>query len=453
MFDAVHGKEGSKKKRRSQIQSYPPLGLCYLSSYMISKGIIDVEIIDCVERDFTSDRCAEYIINNGFNVVGISVTSFSLKEVKSIIDVLRKRKMDIKIVLGGVHVTYHPDIVRILGADYGIRGDGEESFYKIVTNFNKNIEGLVFIDQGVVKYNQPARIDDLDILPLPQLIDHDYKFPIFSGAKIYILTTSRGCPYKCTFCGLPNLKEKFRVESVEKTIQQLERLKAHKYEFCDFKDDIFTLDRQRIVDLCYQIIGKNLEMKWSAQTRADLVDFELLELMKKAGCYFLQFGVESGVERIRNEILKKNLSDEAIFNAVKMCKKVGIKTAALTLIGSPTETLDDMRSTVKFVKDLKPDYMDVLLTVPILGSELYEKCVIEKRISENIWEEIIKDDKAIPVYVPDGVNLEDMKKIQSNAYRSFYFNGGRILKECLNIRSFRQFLMKMKIAYSIIRNY
>jgi len=420
---------------------------------MISKGIKDVEIIDCVERDFTSNMCVDYIVNNDFKIVGISVTSFLLKEIKSIIDALRKRKKDIVVILGGVHVTYHPDIVRILGADYGIRGDGEESFYKIVTNFNQNIDGLVFFDQGVVKYNQPARIDDLDILPLPQLIDHEYKFPIFSGAKIYILTTSRGCPYKCIFCGLPNLKEKFRVESVEKTIQQLERLIANKYEFADFKDDIFTLDRERIVDLCRQMIDKKLNIKWSAQTRADLVDFELLKLMKKAGCYFLQFGVESGVERIRNEILKKNLSDESIFNTVKMCKKVGIKTAALTLIGSPTETLEDMKSTVKFIKKLNPDYMDVLLTVPILGSELYERSVVEKRISENIWEEIVKENKDIPVYVPDGIKLDDMKKIQSNAYQSFYFNIGRVFKECVDIRNLRHFLAKIKIAYNIIHNY
>lgn len=446
-FEGYSGKEENIKNAVYQIQSYPPLGLCYLAAYLKSKGITDVEIIDCIERKYTSDICAEYIAKNSFDVVGITVDSFFLKEVSILIDKIRKRKKDIMVVLGGIHIAHYPEIIKVLNADYGIRGDGEESFFKLLTNFNHDIDGLVYMENGAVKYNRIATVDNLDLLPFPVILEHKYKFPFYRG-KAYSMIVSRGCPYNCIFCGIPHRGE-YRKRAVENVFREIELLKQKGYDYIDFKDDCFTVDRGRIVKLCNLIINSGLKIKWGTSARADLVDFDLLKLMKEAGCHNLRFGIESGVARIRNEIMGKSLSDEAIFNLVRWCGKLRIKTVAYIIFGTPTETLQDMEQTIKFIKKANPDYMDVLLALPIPGSRLHKIALQEKKITEDVWMEIAEKNRQIPIYTPEGVTLKDMKMLKSKAYKAFYLNPVKIIREIRDTGNIGDILAKFKIARSI----
>ncbi len=318
MHSAIKSREESQKVIRRQSQSYPPLGLCYIDSYLNSKGITNVEIIDCVERKYTSIMCSEYIVKNGFDIVGISLNSFLLKEAGILIREIKRRKKKIIIVLGGVHVTYHPQIVKILKADYGIRGDGENSFYEFLVNFNHNIEGLVYIENDKVKYNKSAIAEDLNKLAFPSIIPHEYKFPI-CNKRTYTMISSRGCPHDCIFCGLPHKRE-YRSRTAENIFSEMEYLQKNGFEYIDFKDDCFAINRKQAMILCDLIINSDLRIEWGMETRADLIDYDLLKSFKKAGCNNLKFGVESGVERIRNVIINKSISDKVIFDVVNGVK-------------------------------------------------------------------------------------------------------------------------------------
>ena len=446
-FGGIEKKEKRKKSIMEQIQSYPPLGLCYLEAYLNSKGITYVEIIDCVEREYTSTKCAEYIVKRKFDVVGISATSFSLKSVDALIKQIRQREGEITIILGGVHVTYHPEIIKVVDADYGIRGDGEESFFNFLTNFSHGINGLVYKENGEVRYNKPAKISNLDTLPFPSIINHKYKFPFYNG-KIYTMITSRGCPYDCIFCGLPH-KGVFRKRSAENVFSELEFLKQKGYDYIDFKDDCFSFERERVVELCNFIIKSKLKISWGTEVRADLVDYDLLELMKEAGCHNLKFGIESGVLRIRNEIIGKKLSDEAIFDLVKWCRKLKIKSVGYVLFGLPTESLKEMEQTIKFIRKLDLDFMDILLSVIIPGSRLYEEALSEKKIKEEVWEEIAEGNGQPPIYIPERVSLKDMMSLQSRAYRNFYSNPVRIFNEIKSIRSLDKLISRLRFIYNV----
>ena len=446
-FEGYSSKKESIENAVYQIQSYPPLGLCYLAAYLNSKGITDVEIIDCIERRYTSGICAEYIVKNNFDVVGISVDSFFLKEVNTLIGEIRKRKKEIIIVLGGIHIAHYPNAVKVLNADYGIRGDGEESLFKLLTNFNHDIDGLVYLENGEVKYNQTAKIDNLDILPFPVTLGHKYKFPFYRGGA-YSMIMSRGCPYNCIFCGIPHRGE-YRKRAVENVYKEMEFLKQKGYDYIDFKDDCFTVDRDKVIKLCNLIINGNLKIKWGTSARADLVDYDLLKLMKQAGCHNLRFGVESGVIRIRNEIMGKSLSNEAIFNLVRWCRKLRIKTIGYIIFGTPTETIADMKQTIKFIKKVNPDYMDALLAMPIPGSRLHKIALEEKKINEDVWTKIAERDCQIPIYTPEGITLEDMKMLKSKAYKSFYLNPVKIIKEVVDTGDIGDILAKFKIARNI----
>jgi len=183
--------------------------------------------------------------------------------------------------------------------------------------------------------------------------------------------------------------------------------------------------------------------------RADLVDYDLLELMKEAGCHNLKFGIESGVLRIRNEIIGKKLSDEAIFDLVKWCRKLKIKSVGYVLFGLPTESLKEMEQTIKFIRKLDLDFMDILLSVIIPGSRLYEEALSEKKIKEEVWEEIAEGNGQPPIYIPERVSLKDMMSLQSRAYRNFYSNPVRIFNEIKSIRSLDKLISRLRFIYNV----
>lgn len=431
-----------------RIENYPPLGLCYIASYLQQNGITDVEVIDCVSRKYKSRECCQYILRKEFDIVGISLTSFDLKEGNNIIQELKSKKNNIIIVLGGVHVTYHPEIVYLLGADFGIRGDGEDSFYKFLVNFNYSIDGLVYIKDNKLYYNEPAKISDLNILPYPLTLKHKYTFPIFTG-KIYTSVTSRGCIYNCLFCGVPH-KGEYRQRDAKNILGELIMLKKKGYDYVDFKDDCFTIDRDKIVELCNLIIKSRINIFWGAETRADLVDFELLSLMKRANCHNLRFGIESGVDMIRNKVMGKRLRKEDIEKAIRQCKELGIKSIVYILLGSPSETIENMKESISFVKKLAPDYLDVSLITPLVGSRLYDIYLKEKEINDDIWDKVAKGISNIPLYVPKDITLTQMRLIQRYAYLQHYFNIKNIIREIRQIRNLKDFLHKLKIAFVIL---
>ena len=203
-----------------------------------------------------------------------------------------------------------------------------------------------------------------------------------------------------------------------------------------FYDDSFTFNKNRTLELCDEIIKNNLKIIWSCETRVNLVDKELLEKMKKAGCYIISYGVESGDQNILNN-LKKDITIEQAKNAFKLTKEAGILTVAYFMIGSPGDTNETIEKTVDFAKELDADFAQFSICTPFPGSELFDN-LSKKGIKIEDWDKasyVTSKGKSKPIILTDNLNEEEIKKWYSKAYKEFYLRPRYILKALLRMKS------------------
>lgn len=434
-------------------ESYPPLGLYYLEA-RLQQGGYSVEILDglFLDRNDIFDR----VRKSSPGLIGIYVVSSTIPEVLYLIKGLRSVSKS-AIVLGGPHITHCPESIYSFSVGYGIRGDGEESLLQL-TNFLSHAEGkledipgLIFICDGLLRISEKLDIPDLDQLPFPNFkpaTESPYFFPL-SSERMTTMITSRGCPFDCVYCGLPN-KRCFKTRSANNILSEIKINIKKGYKYIDFKDDIFTYDMNRIEGLCKRIIEEGIKFNWGCETRVDFLNERLVGLMKDAGCRNIKFGIESVVKRVQQAI-RKVISIDKIKSVFQLVKHYGMDVIAYFSLGHPGEKLSEMNETTHFIKKLKPDYMDVTLCSPIPGSRLLDIAVKQGKTPIDFWSRVDEID-VMPVYIPDGVTLQDMRRLQKQAYRQFYFNSTYILYQLCRIRSFKEFRKKIEIASLLWRD-
>lgn len=448
LASSLYNKPGSNGIK----ESYPPLGLYYLESRLLQGGY-SVEILDGLFLD--RENILERVVETSPRAIGIHVVSSTLPETLSLIKGLRLIS-EVPIILGGPHITHCPESVRSFSADFGICGDGEESFLQFM-NFLisgkgniENIPGIVFIHNDSCIVNKKADISDLDTLPFPNFKSaHEsrYFFPLTSE-NVITMIASRGCPFDCVYCGLPN-KRCYKTRSINNILSEVKINIDKGYRYIDFKDDIFTYDMDRVANLCVEIVKSGLEFGWGCETRADFLNEDLICLMKKAGCRNIKFGVESGVKRVQRSI-GKVIPLERVKSIFKMVKNYDMEVIAYFSLGHPGENLSEMNKTIGVIKELDPDYMDVTLCSPVPGSRLFDIAVAEEKMPKDFWEKV-NEIEIMPVYVPDGIRLEDMRKLQKHAYRQFYFNAGYMLYQLRKVKSFKELRDRIGIAFLLLK--
>ena len=238
---------------------------------------------------------------------------------------------------------------------------------------------------------------------------------------------SRGCPYPCIYCEHPILfSAKYRCQSPERTIREIDYLvKKFGIKEISFKDSEFTLaPKDNLYKLCDLLIERNYDLRWCANGRANNVDRELLKRMKKAGCYSITFGLESGDQRILNN-LKKHLSLEQSEQAVKTAKEEGLQVVANFMVGNPGETRESIRNTIKFMKKLDLDYCFFSFLTPFPGTPLRKMAeengwIIDRSMEGVQYEDLSMNATEIPT--------EELRKSLNRFYRAFYLRPTYIIK-------------------------
>jgi len=381
---------------RSVTQSmFMPLGICYLTSYLKSRGL-KVVILDYKDSMYEVGEVAKRKIRERTNYLlrdvgrlnpdyfGLSCNSREFNEVVNICKAIKLRYPHIKTVVGGAHASIRPhDLLNSGFVDYAVMGEGEITLYELVMSKGRGldkIDGLGWKEGNKNIINKPrALIDDLSTMPDP---DYDaaaidaYTQPttmlvrdcFVSGVPIF---TSRGCPFSCIYCASKYiLGRKIRYINPVKVVNQIERLvKKHNINGFYIMDDTFTLKKEHVMRFCQEIIDRKLNLVWGAETRVSLIDEDMIKIMKKAGCAQMDFGVESGSDRIL-KVLKKGTTSEEVIKAFDLCRKYKIRTLAMLLVGSPTETKEDVEETIKVVRRIKPSSVDVNITTPLPSTEL-----------------------------------------------------------------------------------
>ncbi|HNW39570.1 MAG TPA: radical SAM protein [Candidatus Omnitrophota bacterium] len=331
-------------------------GLGYLAGALISKGF-DPEIIDFnnYPANFLSRLKA---ISSP--IIGISIKTATLPEAVKIARIIKQHDKSKIIVGGGPGVTLlKEDFIKQYPIfDAGIIGEGENSFLELVKALAgqqslDEVEGIVYKYAGQIKYTQYSFIKDLDALPYPN-------YEVFDsikrqGIKSYPLVTSRGCPYQCSYCVVPKVSgPQWRSRTIANVIDELQAaIKKHQIKNFRIKDDNFTLDEKRVAEFCEALLKNTWNLKWGCVNgfRADTLNFNLLSLMKKAGCEYISIGIESLDQEVF-ENLNKGETLQDITATVKYLQKAGIKVIGQFILGLPYSNYQKDCQTVKKTREL-----------------------------------------------------------------------------------------------------
>jgi len=358
------------------------------------------------------------------DLIGISSLTPTAPRAYELVRRIKWQAPKIPIALGGPHVTFLPEEALEAGADYVVRGEGEETFLELAEALKEGerdlpeVRGLSYRIGDEIRHN-PERplIQDLDSLPFPDL-------SLIAGAErinVLPIQTSRGCPYNCKFCSVVKMFGRgYRARSIDHVMEELRVLLrrapgAHLF----FYDDNFSEDASRTKELLERMIREGLTPPWSAQERVRVArDTELLRLMKRSGCVRLCLGLES----INPETLKsyrKAQTVEEIDLAIKTLHHYGIKVHGMFVLGADTDTLATIRETVRYSLAAKIDTVQFLILTPAPGTETFKELEAEGRIFTRRWElfdghhVVFRPKSLSPWQLQAAVTLEAMPRFYS----------------------------------------
>ncbi len=367
----------------------PPIGLYYVGA-VLKENHYDCEILNWYSINRAPELIKKILIEKRPDVIGLSVFHANRWGAIEIARVAKQVDPSVTIVFGGIGATFLWDhfLTHFREIDFCVLGEGEYPFLKLIKAIEKGdqtgieeISGIAFRRNNKIVRNERATpIENLDELPLPA-----------KYFRYQHITSTRGCPGNCTFCGSPRFwGHKVRFHSPEYFVDQLEILYKKGITFFYFSDDTFMLKKDRVVEICKTIIEKNLNISWAAISHVNFVDEEVLSWMRKAGCTQISYGVESGSERIR-QLLNKNIRTDQIKNAFTLTTKYGILARAYFIYGCPGESWETIQETIDLIHEIKPLSIIFYILDIFPGTALYADFLEQSGLTDDMWLKQIED--------------------------------------------------------------
>lgn len=381
----INPRTSTAKKFKKEKEVTAPLGLLSIGNYLKRRGY-SVKIINTRAEENYMEQILKEI--ETVKIVGFSVMTAQIPHALSISKELKK--FGKPIVWGGIHPElFKEQTCKNDAIDYIVYREGEETMYQLIKCLeNKEdlskVLGIAYKKDGKVIINPPRPL--LDINELISDPDYDLLDPEAGKVKKLQIETSRGCPFRCTFCmNTIEWKQKWRALSAEKILNLLEKLKKkYDFEIASFREEDFFVNKQRVKDLVEGIIKRGLNIKWGSNCRAsyfndDYINDEFMAKMKESGLYALYIGVESGSKKIR-EFMKKDITEEQIYKAVELCGKYDVACFVNMMVGYPTETKKDIFDTINMMNKIIKINKNVVFNGPVpfrpyAGASIYDYCI------------------------------------------------------------------------------
>ncbi|MDD5773353.1 MAG: radical SAM protein [bacterium] len=440
----------------------PKLGILYVAGYLRDKTGIIPEIIDCIAKGFDYEEIVNIIKENKPDVVGMSVLTFNLIDCLKAADIIKSIDKNIKICFGGFHPTLYPkETCTFKSVDFIVMGEGEKTFSELIEKMQKDtlneeyygINGLGWKDKNgnVIINDKREPITDLDEIPLPahDLIDlSKYTHILSNDVHTAYMQTSRGCPFGCIFCDMR--KSHFRSRSAENILKEIKVLYDRGIKEIFFLDDTITVNKKRIIELCKAILNENIKIKYKISSRVNTIDEEMLGFLKKSGCYRIHYGVESGSQRILDN-LEKGITINQIIKAFEITKRFNIDTYAYMMIGSPSETMEDFNQSLKLIKKIKPDYVTYSLCTPFPKTKLYQDLLDKGYYKYDYWLKFAENPTTdFKLHYAHDFPVSELRRMQSKAMAHFYRSPRFLLRELNRTKSFKQLFIKIQTGYRLL---
>lgn len=418
------------------VHSHPPfipLGLGYLGA-VAEKAGHQVTIIDCQAEKLTYETFTARITQTPSDIIGVTATTLLYKSAMKLITIAKQAQPNAITILGGSHGSFlDEDALREYPSlDIVVRREGENTFIELLEKIQAqaslaNVLGITYRNgDKIVRTADRPLIEDLDSIPFPA----HHLMPLESfkrdGKILFPLISSRGCVFWCDFCSTVRMFGRgYRWRSPKNVVDEMQLIHdEYGVKQVTFYDDAFTVDRKRVIQICDELHARKLDMMWDCGTRVDMVDRELLQTMRNAGCFAVWLGVESGSEAILGA-MNKSIKLDQTRRAYKTAHEVGLMTIANVVLGFPGETEKTAKETIRFLKELNPDDVGFYVATPYPGTPMYEE------VKKNGWLRITDFDKydtAGPTFETPSLSMEALAKLRYKAYQDFYLRPSYVLR-------------------------
>jgi anaerobic magnesium-protoporphyrin IX monomethyl ester cyclase len=439
----------------------PPLGILYIAAHLERHSDHRVSALDAQVERWDVETLVDEILKQDPQIVGITAWTDFWYSAHRTAQLLKSRAPGVHIVIGGPHVSIYPEIcLTDSAADSIVLGDGEIPMLLLVNALAngltpRNIPGVHFKEHGVREGDDKWFIDkDLDALPHPNrrlLPIKKYSSVLARQRYVTTMITSRGCPYKCTFCKLNFQKTLQR--SAASVVDEFSEIRDLGISEVEVYDDTFTWSPRRVKEICEGLIERDLGIEWAIRDRVTGVKAENLDLLRKAGCSRIHLGVESGSDKTLQTI-KKSITLAQARNAVALVKAAGFTTLTYFMIGLPGESRDDVRETIDFAMQLDADYTEFNICIPYAGTEMYETALKDGIITSDYWQEFARapvPNYQIPQLIENLLSKAELMQLRDEAIRRFYFRPKVLARELAGVRSVGEFTRKAKMGMSLFR--
>ncbi len=440
---------------------YPPLSLLYTAAVLERAGVA-LELIDANGFDISEEELEKRIdsvqpdivlARCGFDTQDEDVRCLKYaKEKYDSITLLRNK------IIGDVDWLKEESLKKWPFIDIFLNCEPDSMIVGLIRHLEKNgiagirtAAGISFIENGKMKTNEAVLVEeDLDTMPFPAYHLLPNLKPYHTGVldqPFALINTSRGCPFPCTFCAYH--RSGYRTRSPENVINEIKFLKkAHGLKSFLFFDDVIGLQKGRFEKICELMIEEKLNLKWVACTRANLVNFEQLKLMKKAGCQELAFGIESGDPEVL-KMTNKGITLAEIEEATRLCKKAGILFYGMAIIGLPGESRQSIEHTIKFIKKINPFYTQFCFSTPFPNTDVYDYYEKNGLLISKDWK-LYSPLSPVPVVRTKELSQQELVEMRNYVYRriildfKYLFSKIRLFDWKWNIQGFIKIMGRIR---------
>jgi anaerobic magnesium-protoporphyrin IX monomethyl ester cyclase len=423
----------------------PPSSLLSVAAILEKEGI-EVQLIDMVAESLSYEDTLERVRKFSPAMLGFTLTTYSFH---SVINWMKRFKADtgLPILAGGAHAVIYPDeTMTHPEIDYLVLGEADCPLPEFIRRFQDggNFAGMksfAYRKDGQVIVDRTVEvIKNIDDAPLPalHLVKNELYGSILAKRKNYTaLMSSRGCPYRCTFCD--QKKVSYRMRSPQSLVGEIRR---NYFEFgirdFDIWDSTFTANEERVMQICDRLAQERMNINWHIRARVDSVNESMLDALKRAGCKTVLYGIESSNHDILKR-MKKDITTERVEHIIAYTKRAGMQTLGYFMFGYPGETRATMEETIRFALRLPLDYVQMTVMVPFPDTEIYE--YYRERGLGDYWSRFTLDlnlDEEIELVETELSRAQTVPMVNA-AYRRFFFRPSIILKRLIDLRSFGQF--------------
>ena len=416
-------------------EKHPPMGLVSIATYL--KEYLDFK--DTTIVDATWENVSKGVFKKKFDIIGISSMTAYYDRAVDLAKLIKQKRKNVVVIMGGIHISTLP-ICLTKNMDIGVVGEGEETALELIRLYKeggkfdpkklRKIKGLVFWDKGkLIITERRELIKDLDTIPVKDIsfLDRRYFTKRWvswneKNGREALLMTERGCPYNCVFCSTKFFWKRVRCHSLDYVMKEIrDRVENYGIDHFQITDDTFVINKKRMEDLAERLEEEGLKGKisFSCQPRANLMDDDIMKVLKDLNVKSMNFGFESGSERILRWLKGDTVTVKDNKKACLLGKKYGIKVYGSFIFGSPGETIDDMKKTLELIKFLYKNGAYKLwhfVMTPFPGTVIWRIAKERGKVSDNMdWKLLRHENYKEPLLLDDNISLEEFQKVYFEA--------------------------------------